>query len=80
MSMREESPRQERYRIGRRTSALAVLSLINSRLGQDFHTLRTSQVESLLEEADRVHYRKPKDANGSRARYFFQKIQKEAAR
>ena len=36
----------------------------------DFDTLRGSQVECLLEEADRRRYRKPKNANGSRGRYF----------
>jgi hypothetical protein len=36
----------------------------------DFHTLSSIQVEALLVEADAVKYRKPKNANGSRARYF----------
>jgi hypothetical protein len=39
-------------------------------LGQDFHTLSHAQIDNLLAEADRVRYRKPKNANGSRARYF----------
>jgi hypothetical protein len=37
---------------------------------EDFHALPSSKIDMLLEHADRVKYRKPKDANGSRARYF----------
>lgn len=37
----------------------------------DFHTLRSSQVEALLVQARACGYREPKNANGSRARYFF---------
>ncbi len=29
---------------------------------------------SVLDEADKAKYRKPKNANGSRARYFFAKL------
>lgn len=39
-------------------------------LGLDFHALDTTQVESILAAADEVKYRKPRNANGSRARYF----------
>ena len=38
--------------------------------GSDFHTLRTEQVESLRYYAMLRKYRQPKNANGSRARYF----------
>jgi hypothetical protein len=37
----------------------------------DFHTLSSSVVMCLQLEADDVRYRKPKHANGSRARYFY---------
>lgn len=37
----------------------------------DFHTLRSAQVEALLTAARACGYREPKNANGSRARYFF---------
>ena len=47
---------------------------------KDFHTLSSREVEAVLAEADRQKYRKPKNASGSRARYFFQKLQREAAR
>jgi hypothetical protein len=39
--------------------------------GQDFFTLSASQISELLEEADRMKYRKPRNANGSRGRYFY---------
>ena len=47
--------------------------------GQDFDTLRSSQVEKLLEYADAREYRAPKNANGSRGRYFYNFIQRRAA-
>lgn len=37
----------------------------------DFHTLSSLQVETIVELADLWRYRKPRNANGSRARYFF---------
>ena len=37
----------------------------------DFHTLGTFTVRTILNIADFVKYRKPKSANGSRARYFY---------
>lgn len=44
----------------------------------DFFTLSSSDVEGILTEADRVKYRKPKTANGSRARYFYQYLTRTA--
>lgn len=63
---------------GARSNARAVLAGINARLGQDFHTLTSSQVTELLVEADRVRYQKPATANGSRGRYFYALIQRRA--
>jgi hypothetical protein len=37
---------------------------------RDFHSLRSEQVEALIAWADEFKYRKPRNANGSRARYF----------
>lgn len=37
----------------------------------NFFTLSSSDKEGILREADAVKYRKPKTANGSRARYFY---------
>ena len=59
-------------------SARAFLENINSAVGQDFYTLSSSQVDAVLAEADRVRYRKPRNANGSRARYFFERMQRKA--
>ena len=47
---------------------------------QDFHELSSDQVERLLEEARRVGYRKPKNANGSTARYFYARLQREMSK
>lgn len=43
----------------------------------NFYALPASKVDALLEVADAVGYRKPKNANGSRGRYFFAKLQRE---
>lgn len=46
----------------------------------DFHTLSWDQLDAVLEAADKYHYRKPTNANGSRARYFFAYLCRAAAR
>lgn len=46
----------------------------------DYFTLRAYEVENLLEEADRWEYRKPANANGSRARYFHAMLKRRALR
>lgn len=69
-----------RHVAGARQNAQAVLAAINAAIGQDFHTLTTSQIELVLEEADRVRYQRPRNANGSRARYFYQLLQRQAQR
>jgi hypothetical protein len=46
----------------------------------DFHMLNTSQVQALLVEADMQRYRKPRNANGSRGRYFYAMLQRRAAK
>jgi hypothetical protein len=60
------------------TNARATLANLNIAIGQDFHTLSSSQVDGLLTEADRVRYQKPRNANGSRARYFHARLQRYA--
>lgn len=69
---------KERHVHAYRTNALAIFEAIGAKPEQDFHTLSTSQVDALLTEADRVKYQKPKNANGSRARYFYQRLQRQA--
>ena len=46
----------------------------------DFHALRSEVVDAILAEADRAKYRKPRNANGSRARYFHALLVRRAAR
>lgn len=53
-----------------------VLSKLGIASGTDFHALRSSQVTDLLLAADLLKYRKPKNANGSRARYFHAYLQR----
>lgn len=49
-------------------------------LGKDFFTLSSDEVSRVLAAADERKYRKPKNANGSRARYFFALLQRAASR
>lgn len=44
----------------------------------DFHTLSSDQVDKLVEYAVSTGYRKPKNASGSRARYFYAYLQRKA--
>lgn len=53
-----------------------ILSKIGATKGQDFHTLSSSQVIHLLTYADQYGYRKPKNANGSRGRYFYELLRR----
>lgn len=46
----------------------------------DFHTLSSAQVDRLLHWAKSYGYRKPKNANGSTARYFHQLLARHANR
>ncbi len=49
-------------------------------LNRDFHALDSSQVEGVIAAADAARYRAPRNANGSRARYFHAYLQRAAAR
>lgn len=46
----------------------------------DFHALSSAQVDRLVHWAKAYGYRKPKNANGSTARYFFQLLARHANR
>lgn len=61
-----------------RLNAQYTLKNLNIAIGQDFHTLSSAQVDALLTEADRVRYQRPRNANGSRARYFHDRLQRQA--
>lgn len=50
--------------------ALDVFTRCKIYWAQDFHRLCSDDVQKLIREADAHGYRAPKNANGSRARYF----------
>jgi hypothetical protein len=50
------------------------------RTDKDFYTLSSAEVHRVLEAADDRKYRKPKNANGSRARYFFAALKRATNR
>lgn len=62
----------------RRASACAVLDSCQINPSRDFFTLSPSEVSCLLEWANVWKYRKPKNANGSRGRYFYALLQRRA--
>jgi hypothetical protein len=70
---------KQRHAEAERVNAQYVLKGCRIPLGADFHTLDREQVERLLEEADRTRYQRPRNANGSRARYFHDLMQRRAA-
>jgi hypothetical protein len=59
-------------------TARAILANCAVPIGADFHTLPSHKVDSLLAWADKQRYRKSKAANGSRARYFHDMLQRRA--
>ena len=63
-----------------RSHARATLTATHVPIGTNFHTLNTTQVYDLMVQADIMKYRAPKNANGSRARYFHDMLQRRAAR
>lgn len=70
--------RQSRYAEGERVNAREFISSINAHVGQDYHTLSGEQVDAILKEVRRVRYQKPRNANGSTARYYYERLQRHA--
>lgn len=62
-----------------RDSARQMLAYSGIELGADFHALSSTQIGLLETWADLRRYRKPKNANGSRLRYFHAYVQRKAA-
>jgi hypothetical protein len=62
-----------------RTEAREILERYAVPLGADFHTLPPSQAVLLAEKAKLAGYRKPRNANGSTARYYHAYLQRRAA-
>lgn len=63
-----------------RSQAYDLASNYGFRLDVDFHTLSASDVERVIAAADNWRYRAPRNANGSRARYFHAYLQRLARR
>jgi len=45
-------------------------------LTKDFYTLTSSDVGRVLDAAKEAKYRQPANANGSRGRYFFERLKR----
>lgn len=58
----------------------AIASVFGFRLDVDFHTLSTASVENVVRAADAHKYRAPKNANGSRARYYHARLSRAYAK
>lgn len=69
---------KQRHVEGARQNARATFRQWGIDPSQDFFTLSSEQVCHILESADRAKYRKPRNANGSRGRYFYQLMQRRA--
>ena len=44
---------------------------------KDFHALTWSEVDRVMDALEADNYRKPKNANGSTARYYFEAIKRK---
>lgn len=62
----------------RARTALDIATHFRIDLRKDFFTLSPEEVGAVLDAADFARYRKPRHANGSRARYYFAKLQRDA--
>lgn len=60
-----------------RIQAYKLLKIGGIDFSLDFHILRSSQCDTLLTWAKLTRYHKPKEANGSRARYFFEHLKRK---
>ena len=56
----------------KRADAIALAARHEIPLNVDFYTLPLSTVERVIKAADERKYRRPRSANGSRARYFYE--------
>jgi hypothetical protein len=62
----------------KRDQARETLERLGVPVGGDFHALPLAKRDLLEEEADRVRYRRPRNANASRLRYFHDRLQRRA--
>lgn len=63
-----------------RQTALDLAARYHIPLDVDYHTINSSTVESIIAAANERKYRKPTNANGSRARYFHAALVRAASR
>jgi len=63
-----------------RSDAFDIANAYRIPLALDFHALDSAQVDNVIAAADSVSYRKPANANGSRARYFHARLVRAAGR
>ena len=61
-----------------RYEARNILAACGVPLGANFHVLPAATVDLLLGHADARRYRKPRNANGSRGRYWHAYLQRRA--
>lgn len=61
-----------------RSEARSIASSFNLPLDRDFHSLDSATVERVIAAADAHKYRQPRNANGSRARYFHTSLMRAA--
>lgn len=54
-----------------KSEAHEIMFLWEIPINRDFHALNSETVDRIIAAADERKYRKPKNANGSRARYFY---------
>ncbi len=60
--------------------AREILASCDIEIGIDFHTLHSNTVDALLKFATQERYRKPRNANGSRARCYCDHLQRLASK
>lgn len=58
-------------------NASGQLNSAGIKIKQDFFTLRSEQIHVLLDLAKVQGYKKPKNANGSKARYYYAALQRD---
>lgn len=63
-----------------KSDACVILRELNIPRGEDFHVLSSSKVSALVDVARKYGYQKPKNANGSRGRYFHDYLQRACKR
>lgn len=63
-----------------RNEARALAAKWDFRWNANFHALPSDEVDNIIAAADSRGYRKPRNANGSRARYFHAYVRRCAER